>query len=189
MLSASSHPDLPTIFTQLLTRTIYLSSHASKMADASCRGSLIHKPGHQSRRRQRSSSLRRGLARQPRRHDSATSIDSDASSYSSREPPNVRRGRSRSRRRGAEDFEEWASRASQSSINLPTSLPIYEPKPLLHREDAFKVVEEAVTAMEEMDLYLGLETDHSTEYDSDELEFCTTQFPEFGEGCIYDFRP
>lgn len=74
-------------------------------------------------------------------------------------------------------------------IDLPTSLPVYDPKPLLHREDAFKVIEEAAAAAAEMELNVGLETDDSTEYDSDEMEFCTTQFPEFGEGCIYDFRP
>lgn len=149
------------------------------MADACYRGPLRRKQGYQSRRR---------LAHQPRGHDSVISVDSDSSTDSSCEPRNASRGRSRSRGRSPDGFEEWASRASQSpSFDLPTSLPLYDPKPLLHREDAFKVVEEVVA--EEMVLCAGLETDVSTEYDSDELEFCTTQFPDFGESCIYDFRP
>lgn len=129
------------------------------MADPSCR-SLIRKPGHQSRRRRQRSSSRRA----PRRHDSLFD-----------EPPNDR-GRLPGRASSAEDL--WAR------MPPPASLPAYNPKPLLRREDAFKVVDEVVETV----LCGGLETDDSTEYDSDELEFCTTQFPEFGESCIYDFR-
>ena len=137
------------------------------MADPSCRGTPIRKPpGLQSRRR----------AHQPKRHDSLISTEGKT--------PNDRR--SRSPRRGTQDIE-WARFASQVPPDLPSSLPAYNPKPLLHREDAFRVVEEAIET--ETMHCAGLETDDSTEYDSDELEFCTTQFPEFGEGCIYDFGP
>lgn len=142
------------------------------MSDPSCRGPL-RRPGHQSRRLQR--------------HDSAisTSSTSSTSTHDRRGPLidlnlSVNNRRTRSPRRATQDI--WATPASKSA-DLPTVLPIYEPRPLLHREDAFKVVEAAPATRR------GMLGDGPSGYDSDDLEFCTTQFPEFGEECMYDFWP
>ena len=158
------------------------------MAEIPLGGALIQKPGHQSQKRRRSCSIRRTRVHRIKRHDSVLADGNF--------PPDLseRRGRSRSRTRSSQHDLEWATRASRESLEsleLPRSLPIYDPKPLLHREDAFKIIEEnRLTEMiaAETAPSPGLETDYSTEYDSDELEFGTTQFPEW-ESCIYDFRP
>ncbi|SPO00994.1 uncharacterized protein DNG_03743 [Cephalotrichum gorgonifer] len=178
------------------------------MADVICsRKPLLAKPGHHIRRRAR---LNHQHHRRPARLDSAIYIDEH-------DAPAARgcqdgRGRAISRRRYELESPEWTAaggrplRAGGSQL-----LPCYNPKPLLHREDAFKVVEappDAIVAAAAVTTTMpamlcssapktgpGLHSDDdgdSTEYDSDELELGTTQFPEFGEDILDDmdnYRP
>lgn len=163
LVAPASHPDLATHFTVLTHRVPSIPRLNTMSSDLSSRGPL-HKPGHHSRRLQR--------------HDSAIST----TSTTSRGPLidldlSINNRRSRSPRRGTQDIH-----SARQPVEPPTMLPIYEPRPVLHREDAFKVVEAAPPTRR------GALAEPSG-YESDELEFCTTQFPEFGEECMYDYWP
>lgn len=163
LVAPASHPDLATHFTHVTHRVSSIPIPNAMSSDLSSRGSL-HKPGHHSRRLQR--------------HDSAVSTTSSTRGPLIDLDLSINNRRARSPRRGAQDIRA----APKLADPPPAMLPIYEPRPVLHREDAFRIVEAAPATRR------GALAE-SSGYESDELELCTTQFPEFGEECMYDYWP